>query len=232
MRLSHALRSESGSAFILVLLALLILTFLGLSLTLVTETEMTLGGTERVINKTFYGAETGVQAALAQVLTSKAYNFVRVTMPEGPLGAGRTIGLRATTTAVHTVGGEDFAPLTTANEGEGSDYKTYMLTVTSTGERLSWPDRFPVPACIGSTSGMVSAAGDEVTVQAQQVISTRVLVSPFKRPSVFEMMSEGDTAAGVTTALDENHTVMVEDVSSGPDCEGYQRGTGTAIVGS
>lgn len=63
-------RSESGSAYIIALLVLVILTILGLALTLVTQTEVSLGANERTINRTFYAADSGVAVGVAKVLVS------------------------------------------------------------------------------------------------------------------------------------------------------------------
>ncbi len=58
-------RSEEGSAYLFVLLVLLVLSVIGLSLVLVTQSEVQLGSTERVITRVFYGADSGLRAQLA-----------------------------------------------------------------------------------------------------------------------------------------------------------------------
>jgi hypothetical protein len=62
--------SEAGSAYIIALLVLVILTIVGLALTLVTQTEVNLGANERTINRTFYAADSGVAVAVAKVLVT------------------------------------------------------------------------------------------------------------------------------------------------------------------
>jgi len=49
--------AESGSAYIVTLLALVILTILALTLTLVTQGEIQIGGSEKTINRLFYTAD-------------------------------------------------------------------------------------------------------------------------------------------------------------------------------
>jgi hypothetical protein len=71
--LAGAKRGESGSAYIAALLALVVLSILGLSLIFVTQTELELGSNERTINRTFYAADSGLAVAAARVLTTRAY---------------------------------------------------------------------------------------------------------------------------------------------------------------
>ena len=67
---NNELTSESGSAYVIVLLVLVVLTILGLALTLVTQTEVSLGANERTINRTFYAADSGAAIGVAKVLVS------------------------------------------------------------------------------------------------------------------------------------------------------------------
>jgi hypothetical protein len=63
--LSRPARREAGSAYVLTLIVLLVLTLLGLVLALITQSEMEVGANERTINRVFYGAETGITASVA-----------------------------------------------------------------------------------------------------------------------------------------------------------------------
>ena len=60
--------SEAGSAYIMVLLALVVLTIMGLSLSFMTQTELQIGANERVTTRVFYAADAAVDAALANVM--------------------------------------------------------------------------------------------------------------------------------------------------------------------
>jgi hypothetical protein len=64
---------EAGSAYIVTLLALVVLTILALSLVLVTSTETQIGTNEKTINRVFYSADTGLGIAAASALTSSSY---------------------------------------------------------------------------------------------------------------------------------------------------------------
>ncbi len=60
MKRFHGPIRKEGSALILALFIVLILSVLGLSLIFVTEVEMQLGATEQTLTRTFFGAESGV----------------------------------------------------------------------------------------------------------------------------------------------------------------------------
>ena len=66
-------RGEAGSAYLLVLLALVVLTVLALTLAFVTQTELQIGAGERVTNRVFYSAESGISAATARALATADY---------------------------------------------------------------------------------------------------------------------------------------------------------------
>lgn len=62
------INSQAGSAYIIALLALVVLSILGLGLALITQTEMQIGSNERTMQKVFYAADTGVQMAVARAI--------------------------------------------------------------------------------------------------------------------------------------------------------------------
>jgi Tfp pilus assembly protein PilX len=61
-------RGERGTAFVIALLVLLVLTIAGLALTLMTQTEMRIGANEREANRTFYASDSGIQVSTARTL--------------------------------------------------------------------------------------------------------------------------------------------------------------------
>lgn len=62
-------QGERGSAYIVALMALLILTIGGLSVALISQTEMQVGANERLAERAFYAAESGINVATAYILT-------------------------------------------------------------------------------------------------------------------------------------------------------------------
>ena len=81
-------RSERGSAYLVALLALVVLTIIGLSLTIVTQTEMQVGSVERTVKRVFYAADSGIAEATARALTDadyQAHSFESVEPDANPL---------------------------------------------------------------------------------------------------------------------------------------------------
>ena len=179
---------EHGSMFILVLMVLLIVTFIGLSLVFVTETENQLGGVDKTITTTFYAAETGLQAAVLGVPLQN-WEGEKAVFEEGRIGPDTLIGTRFVTSRSHVVGAPQLPPWTMANEG-GVDYKSFSLVIESTAERVSWPDTEPVP---------IYEEGDPkedlVTIQTSKDIMIRVFISPLSPPA--SPMSAYDEATPV-----------------------------------
>lgn len=168
-------RNQRGSMFVMVLLVLLIVTSVALSLVFVTEIEMQLGGTEKVMNQTFYAAESGIHAALAGV-PNQNWSGEKLTFVEGPLGADRQIGTRVLTSRIRTVGPPQLPPMTIANEGE-SDYHTFAVVLRATAQRVSWPAVEPA-----ALYGPGDPRERQVTIQSQQTLDVRYLLSPIRTP--------------------------------------------------
>ena len=77
-----ALRRQRGSAYIITLLALVVLTILGLSLSVITQSELVIGANERVEKRTFYAADSGIAHALARALVNGDYEAADLTLPD------------------------------------------------------------------------------------------------------------------------------------------------------
>lgn len=60
---------EAGSAYIISLMAMVVLMIIGLSLSVVTQTEMQISANEKAIEQTFYSADSGVAIGTARALT-------------------------------------------------------------------------------------------------------------------------------------------------------------------
>ena len=66
---------QAGSAYLVTLLLLVIMTLLGLSLALVTGTESQIGANERILERVFYATDAGIGIAAARVLVSSDYYY-------------------------------------------------------------------------------------------------------------------------------------------------------------
>lgn len=87
-RLSAAGAPDEGSAFLVALLGLLVLTAIGLTLGLVTQTESQLGDNERSAKRVFYAAESGFAPSISRAILAADYSPHLFTMPELEAPAG------------------------------------------------------------------------------------------------------------------------------------------------
>jgi Tfp pilus assembly protein PilX len=163
---------EDGSAYIAVLLVLVVLTILGLALTLITQTEMQVGSNERTVSRVFYAADSGIEAAIAQVLVTKdftprTYLFTDtgLQLVTGKLQLGTQVAI------------SDFQKLqelpcnlceiNQAGTYGGRDYSKTTYSVTATASRFGTLD-----------------AGTGKTPLAQKVLSAMVEMQPFEKTVV------------------------------------------------
>lgn len=80
--MKHASRREDGSAYLVALLGLVILTLLGLTLSIITQTEMRMGANERVLQRVFYAADSGFGASLSRALVQGDFSGKTFTLPD------------------------------------------------------------------------------------------------------------------------------------------------------
>lgn len=73
---------EAGSAYIIALMALVVLSIIGLGLALVTQTEMQIGSGERTQQKVFYAADTGIQTAISRAIVNKDLGALTFTLKD------------------------------------------------------------------------------------------------------------------------------------------------------
>lgn len=73
---------ERGSAYVVTLLALVVLTIMALSLTLVTQSEMQIGVNERIIQRIFYAADSGIAATTARALVTNDFSARTIVLEE------------------------------------------------------------------------------------------------------------------------------------------------------
>ncbi len=85
------LEAEQGSAYIITLMVLLVLTLIGLSLTVITQTEMMVGSQQRTMQRVYYSADSGISVATARSIRYLHYEPITVvvgdsreTLGDGP----------------------------------------------------------------------------------------------------------------------------------------------------
>jgi hypothetical protein len=91
---------RTGSAYLVALLALALLTGVGLVTALIAQTEMLIGGNERAIQGLFYAAESGLAASLARALADDNYSPAVLDLPSHQGGG---ISHHVETSAFHLV---------------------------------------------------------------------------------------------------------------------------------
>ena len=73
---------EEGSAYLVALLGLVVLTLLGLTLSIITQTEMRMGANERVLQRVFYAADSGFGVSVSRALVQGDYSGKTFTLPD------------------------------------------------------------------------------------------------------------------------------------------------------
>ncbi|MEM9290197.1 MAG: pilus assembly PilX N-terminal domain-containing protein [Acidobacteriota bacterium] len=76
--------SQAGSAYVIVIFVLLLLTIFGLSLVYVTQTERQIGDNVRTETKNFFAADAGIDASVAMLLTRNQYEGFTVDLLTSP----------------------------------------------------------------------------------------------------------------------------------------------------
>ncbi|MDH3744599.1 MAG: hypothetical protein OES47_05795 [Acidobacteriota bacterium] len=79
---SFRVRAAQGTAFMVTLLALVLLTFLGLSVSVISGTERQIGNNQLTEQRVFYAADTGLSLGTARALTTRNLSPATFTLPD------------------------------------------------------------------------------------------------------------------------------------------------------
>lgn len=160
---------ESGSAYVIALLALVVLTIFGLSLALLTQSEVLIGANERLISRVFYATDSGISVSTARMIVTQDYDAHIYTIDDAV--GGLNLGLR------HEI---DVSPVVRLQaetcdlcekNGEGHQGEKRLVkanhAVTATGQRLGGldPDN-PVPLAQRVVAAMIEVQPTEDTTDA------------------------------------------------------------------
>lgn len=198
---SSAHRHERGSAFILALIVIMLLTILGLSLAVVTETEMQLGGTEKTIDRQHFAAESGLWAKVAGLILTNEWkrdSLAIVETPDGQDISGKHLGYAVETSYAKTV--VEGCPLWTdcAEDQQSNEFKSSFVLVSSTAQRVGFPKDWASPfegRGSGKTFRHTYAGVNDVIVLGQSTVAMGFFVSPLKwQPDLSDAVA-GDVAA-------------------------------------
>lgn len=123
-------RGERGSAYIIALLVLLGLTVIGLSLSLTTGSEISIGANERLANRVFYAADAGIGEASTRLIFSNDNRPRTYTL----MDPGSTVvGVRVEVTPFHAV---NDAPSNLSEINQGSEFLKITYAVNTTATRF------------------------------------------------------------------------------------------------
>jgi Tfp pilus assembly protein PilX len=163
------MNAERGSAYVTVLLALVVLTILGVALALVTRTEVQVGANERQANRTFYAADSGLGVAAAEALARGKYTPTTVLLNETAAGLNQKVADRvevAPLVPVLTVRC-DWCP---ANDDGVPEFWKVHHAATATAQRVSWTGAGGPPA--------------DAQVHASKTLSAMFEFQPWPTPPV------------------------------------------------
>ena len=142
MNVRHMRASERGSAFLLALIVIVLLTILGISIVFVTETENALGHAEKTVDRQFFAAEAGLSAQLTGLVVAGSWCKERLAVPIEP-DSGVAMPSKQLAYTAHTTKplslasgcpawtdcGEDLA--------ESDRFLMHFVSVASTAQRIA-----------------------------------------------------------------------------------------------
>ncbi len=174
-----ASRGEAGSAYIVVLLVLVVLAIFGIALSMITQTEMQIGSNERTINRVFYAADAGIELAIARAIVTADHtpqSFLYTDSGANMVNSKLEMGTQVEVSAFHPI------QVTACNLCEINNIGTYQ-------DKAFYKVNHAVTARASRFATLT--AGDDRTPLAQKTISAMVEIQPF-RPSVASLASVND----------------------------------------
>jgi Tfp pilus assembly protein PilX len=131
--------AERGSAFVVALLVLLVLTISGLAVTLMTQTEMRIGSNERTANRSLYASDSGVEVATARKSWIGAepviHTFnINTTLEDTGAAAPTTFSDQVTITPLIPLSTQ-YCNLCQVNKGMAQAYTQIVFGVNATAAR-------------------------------------------------------------------------------------------------
>lgn len=165
----RTIRREEGSAYIAVLMVLIVLTIFGLALSMITQTEMQVGGNERTVNRTFYAADAGINAAIAKALVTQDFQAQTYDYTDSGLqltGSELQLGSQVQVSAMYPIAPPSPCNLCEINQAGGyggKDYYKVIHGVTATATRFGTLD-----------------AGASRKPLAQKTVSAMIEMQPFE----------------------------------------------------
>lgn len=132
--LGQGASASRGSAYLLTLMILVILTIAGLSLSLVTQTEQQLGANERSMLTTFYAADSGVAIGTARAVAINVHDPLTV------LADRKTVGTSQIANQILISPFQQILPMPCnyCEITQGYQYVNVNHAVNATARRVAW----------------------------------------------------------------------------------------------
>ena len=194
-------RSEQGSVFVLTMLVLGVLTIVGLSLAVVTETEMLLGANDWVISETQFAAESALSTQIGMLLVANDTLMIDVVTPSyfsenhharAGFAGTRRLGFELESSCLLPVSIHEMA-YTKLNEGSTDSLSAGWFYTHARAQRLSWERTQVLPSC-----------ADKNSISAQKRINNGFYYAPMDKFQAdalinFERCGRDDTTTTSTS---------------------------------
>lgn len=133
-------RTEAGSAYMIVISALAVLSLVGLAVIAVSQTEFQIGAAERLANPTFYAADSAVGVATAQAVVSG--NYQPITFSAGSSSSIFSSGHKVSTSPFYKINSSPCNLCDINDESQYGGQKHYRkvnhaLTTTATRQSFA-----------------------------------------------------------------------------------------------
>jgi len=164
---------ERGSAYIVVLLALVVLTIVGLSLVFVTQTEVQLGSNERTISRTFFAADSALTVSTARHLLENDDRSLTYIQNVSALG-GQSLADQVQVSKINylSISPCDWCPV----NANGQVYVNANTSMSGIARRVGWGGGGLPPA--GATVLSQSQVSAEIRFTNQQMPSVDSIRTP------------------------------------------------------
>lgn len=166
---------QRGSAYLLVMMALVVLSIMGLGISLVSQTELRIGANERTVQRVFYAADSGLSISAARALAKGDFGATEIALSDP--GTPGALGFH------HDVEVSPFVPI--------FDAPCNLCEINQEGHYGSESYR-RINHVVGSLASRVGGVEERVT--AEKLLTLMVEVQPMA-PSTEAMLPLGDPEA-------------------------------------
>lgn len=178
-------RGEAGTAYLIAISALAVLSLIGLMLIAVTQTEVEIGASERNANRVFYAADSGFAVATARALVNGAYGSVTFTVPDSVTGSPVAATNQVAVSPFYPINDQPCNLCEINDAGEYSDhgYRKINHAVTVTATRMLTP---------------LGILGATAVTTAQKKLTSMVEIQPWKSsPDAYAIANDPSQLANI-----------------------------------